>query len=197
MAPTGREGTICCFTDGSCTGNGTPRAKGASAVLFPNGEMEGGAFYLDRGETRTNNKMELYAAVKAMELADEHDPSRTRRLHIFTDSLLLVNTCTKWMKTWQARGWKKSSPGEIKNLGVVKTLFEHYNSRDTVFTHVRAHQSDGSFETTWNNRVDRCACDAVSRDDPGPPPPEKTRRETTGSPPGGRRPRSRRRNRGG
>ena len=154
------------YTDGSTKNNGSPNAKGASACIFPNGEIPDGAYYLpDKSEIRTNNKMEYYAAIKAMELVNEFDPSGTRVLHIFTDSMLLLNTCTKWMISWYKKGWKKSTPGEIKNLDMVKRLYDLCNSRTVRWTHVRAHQRDDSFETIWNNKVDKLAYSTVDGDD--------------------------------
>lgn len=159
------DGEVLIFVDGSTIGNGFPHAKGSSAVVFPNGEMPDGAYYIPDQKIRTNNRMEFYAAIKAMELMNEYDPSKTKTLHVFTDSLLLLNTVTKWMHSWQRKGWKKSTPGEIKNLDLVKILYKHCNERKVLWTHVRAHQKDLSFETTWNNRVDKLAYSAVQNDD--------------------------------
>ena len=156
---------IVVFTDGSCTKNGKSDAKGSSGVLFPNGEIEGGAFFLPFPSVRTNNIMEYYAAIKAMELVNEHDPSKKKVLHIYSDSMLLINTCTKWMNSWQRKGWVKSTPGEIKNLDLVKIMYNHCNDRTIKWTHVKAHQNDDSFETKWNNLVDKVAYEAVEMDD--------------------------------
>ena len=155
---------IIAYTDGSCKNNGSKNAKGASAVLFPNCEINGGAYYIPDYETRTNNRQEFYAAIKAMELMNEYNKDKTYILHIYTDSNLLINTCTKWMKGWKNKGWKKTSPGEIKNLDLIKKLYKHCEERDIKWTHVKAHMYDDSFETKWNNLVDKCAYDASEFD---------------------------------
>jgi ribonuclease HI len=156
---------IIVYSDGSCIGNGKTDAKGASAILFPNGEIEGGAYYLDPRVVRTNNKQEYYAVIKAMELVNEYDPSHTKVIHVYTDSMLLINTCTKWMESWKRNGWKKNSPGEIKNLDLIQILYKYCQERKIKWTHVKAHKKDDSFETTWNNKVDKCAYDAACIDD--------------------------------
>ena len=79
--------------------------------------------------------------------------------------MLLINTCTKWMDSWQRKGWVKSTSGEIKNLDLVKIMYNHCNERTIKWTHVKAHQNDDSFETKWNNLVDKVAYEAVEMDD--------------------------------
>lgn len=169
---------VSVYVDGSCVGNGEAHAKGASAVLFPNGEMDGGAYYIPDLKVRTNNRMEYYAIIKAMELADELDPERTRTIHVHTDCMLAIKTCTQWMESWKKKGWIKSSPGEIKNLDLIKTLYDHCCERKVLWTHVRAHQKDDSFETKWNNLVDKCAYEAVATDDVSGVVAEETKAET-------------------
>lgn len=155
---------ILCYIDGSTLFNGLPNAKGASAVCFPNGEIPHGAYHLPPTWVRSNNRCEYYAAIKAMELVNEYDPEKTKDLHIFTDSLLLLNTCTKWMHSWHNKNRRKSG-GEIKNLDLVKILYEHCENRTVRWTHVPAHKTDDSFETTWNNKVDKLAYSIVRDDD--------------------------------
>ncbi len=44
---------------------------------------------------------------------------------IHSDSEFWINVLTKWAPGWEAKGWKKSK-GEIKNLDLVKELYELY-----------------------------------------------------------------------
>jgi ribonuclease HI len=64
----------------------------------------------------TNNRMELRALIEGCALIA---PGASAVL--YTDSLLCVNTISKWAKEWEARGWKRKG-GEIKNLELVQTL---------------------------------------------------------------------------
>lgn len=156
---------IVCFTDGSAIFNGAPSCKGSSALCWPNGEFQDKAYFLPKKSTRSCNRMEFFAAIRAMELADEYDPSKTKTLKIFTDSNLLIQTFVKWMDNWQARGWSKSSPGEIKNLDLVKRLFGFKQSRKIEFVHVRAHTGGKDYNSIWNDKVDKLAYSAVHLDD--------------------------------
>lgn len=155
---------IICFSDGSTIRNGFPDAKGSSAMCFPNGEIPHRVYHLPPTWVRSNNRCEYYAAIKAMDLVNEYDPEMTKTLHMFTDSLLLLNTCTKWMHSWQKKNWKRSG-GDIKNLDLVKILYDQCGKRKVRWTHVPAHKTDDSFETTWNNKVDKLAYSIVHDDD--------------------------------
>lgn len=152
---------VIVFTDGCCINNGSPDALGSSAVLFPNGEIKGGFFYINDNLVRTNNRMEYYAAIMAMELMNEFDPTNQTVLHIYSDSMLLINTCEKWMEGWEKKGW----PERIKNKDLVKRLYKLCHMRKIKWTHVKSHQKDNSFETKWNNLVDKCANSSVHGDD--------------------------------
>jgi ribonuclease HI len=163
MASNNEELTV--FSDGSALLNGTKGCRCSSATVWPNGEFPDRAFYLPPESPRSNNRAEFYAIICAYRQADEIDPERTRTLHVFTDCMLAVKTCTEWMESWHRKGWKKSSPGEIKNLDMVRVLYEFYNGRGTVFTHVKAHTGKQDFNSIWNDRVDRLAYSAVHNDD--------------------------------
>ena len=128
------------FTDGSSRPN--PGPGGWGAVFVRNNEVI---------ETRhghdpftTNNRMELTALIAGLELAP---PGQA--ITVYTDSQLIVNTLTKWAKTWEARGWKRKE-GEIANLDLVKRAWELLLERPSVrLEWVRAH--DGS---RWNEYAD-------------------------------------------
>lgn len=152
------------FTDGSVVCNGKPNAKGSSAICFPHGEIQNKAYHLPPTWVRSNNRCEYYAAIKGMELMNEYDPGKTKTLHIFTDSMLLLKTCTLWMYSWEKKKWKKSG-GEIKNLDLVKVLYEHCNDRNIKWTHVPAHTSGTDFNSVWNDKVDKLAYSIVHDDD--------------------------------
>ena len=156
---------IVVFTDGACKGNGKPHAKAASAVVWPNGEFRDQVFYLPPTDKRSNNRAEYYAIIKAMELMNEIDPERSKTLHVYTDCNLAIQTCTKWMFSWYRKGWKKSTEGEIKNLDLVKALYQLCKERNIRFTHVKAHTGGKDFQSVWNDRADKCAYEAVTRDD--------------------------------
>jgi ribonuclease HI len=145
---------LLAFTDGGCQGNGYAQAMAASAVHFPECTEYSVSERLP-GDLQTNNRAEYYGALLAMQTADQIDASGTRKLRIFTDSLLLVNTYNTWMKSWHANGWKKKGKKntDIKNLDLVKQLYNHsMGRRKIVMEHVRAHTGGSDFKSV-NNAV--------------------------------------------
>ena len=100
------------FTDGACSGN--PGPGGWGAIL----RWRGHEREFSGGETQTtNNRMELMAAIAALEALKR--PSRVR-LH--TDSLYLKDGITKWLPDWKRRGWRTSAKKPVKNLDLWQRL---------------------------------------------------------------------------
>lgn len=70
----------------------------------------------------TNNKMELTALIEALKKLIELGFNQKPLLFVL-DSQYVLNPITKgWLKGWKKRGWKKSTPGEIANLGCWQEL---------------------------------------------------------------------------
>lgn len=87
------------FTDGSCIGNPGPGGWGI-IVRGPKGEIE-----MDGGEMdTTNNRMEMTAALKAMEYLHQNG-LEGYVVNIYSDSSILIKTFTE--------GWKKKSNTDI------------------------------------------------------------------------------------
>lgn len=117
------------YTDGGCNPN--PGVGGWGLVVYQDGQE----VWTDCGgemET-TNNRMELTAIIKALELAAD------RHCFIYTDSQLCVNTLTKWAAAWQKRGWCKGDGGEVKNLDLVKVAFKLVQQSSAKMVWVKGH----------------------------------------------------------
>lgn len=128
------------FTDGSSRPN--PGPGGWGAVFVRDNKLVEERHGAD--EWTTNNRMELTALINGLEMAP---PDET--LTIYTDSLLAVNTLTKWAKGWEARGWKRKE-GEIANVELVRQAWELTQQRPKArLEWIRAH--DGS---RWNEYAD-------------------------------------------
>ncbi len=70
------------------------------------------------GTVQTNNKAEIMAAVKAINLAIEYNAGE---LTVYTDSKYLVK-CIKWISLWKINGWKTIRKSDVKNLEDLKRL---------------------------------------------------------------------------
>jgi ribonuclease HI len=140
------DGVVDIYTDGACSGN--PGPGGWGAVLRWNGtekELSGGM-----PET-TNNRMELMAAIAALESLTR---PVTVRLH--TDSQYLRDGITKWIHGWKRNGWKTAAKKPVKNADLWQRLDTAQARHDISWHWVRGH--DGHPE---NERADRLSCNAV------------------------------------
>jgi len=117
------------FTDGACSGN--PGPGGWGAILRYNGvekELCGG-----EGAT-TNNRMELMAAIQALEAL-----KRPMTVRLYTDSEYVKNGITQWIKGWKARGWLTADKKPVKNVDLWQRLDEAAQRHDIQFHWVRGH----------------------------------------------------------
>jgi len=93
------------FTDGACRGNPGPGGWGA---ILRHGETER---ELSGAESATtNNRMELMAAIRALEAL-----KRPCEVTLTTDSQYVKNGITEWLPQWKKRGWKTAGRQPVKN----------------------------------------------------------------------------------
>ena len=104
--------TVVIHTDGACSGN--PGPGGWGAILRYNGhdkELKGGEV------TTTNNRMELTAAIMALEAL-----TRPAIVEIHTDSVYVKDGISKWIHGWKRNGWKTSDKKPVKNAELWQRL---------------------------------------------------------------------------
>jgi ribonuclease HI len=112
---------ITIYTDGACLGN--PGPGGWAAIILGENEKK----ELFGGEKlTTNNRMELTAAIKALEYCknqEERQPS-FKTIKIFTDSIYVKDGITIWITNWERNNWKTSDKKNVKNIDLWKKLKE-------------------------------------------------------------------------
>ena len=148
------EKTLICFTDGSATKNGKKDAKASYAVVWPYHEERNSAGLV---YPATNNRGEFTGLIKGLEIADEIDPSRMKTLVAYTDSMLLINSVTKWLPKWQKNDYKTATGKQVANLDLVKLLEEATTKRKVILKHVKAHQKSDNWDAKYNNLADQLA----------------------------------------
>ena len=105
---------VVIYTDGACRGNPGPGGWGA-ILRFGERERE-----LSGGETHTtNNRMELMAAIQALEAL-----TRPCRVELHTDSQYVRTGITEWLAGWKVRGWKTAAKAPVKNEDLWRRLDE-------------------------------------------------------------------------
>jgi ribonuclease HI len=152
--------TLVCFTDGACFNNGKKTAKASFAVVWPD-LPEYNYSQLLEGVTQTNNRAEYSGFIKAFQIADIIDSNREKELIVYTDSMLLINSVTKWMKNWKKKDWKKSNGEIVLNIDLLKTIDFLTQTRKFAMHHVRAHTKNTDWMSLNNKKVDELAKKAL------------------------------------
>ena len=117
------------FTDGACRGNPGP---GGWGVLL---RIDGEEITLFGGDLNTtNNRMELKAAIKALEYFD-HKVS----LSISTDSNYVKDGITKWLLNWKKNNWIAASKKPVKNKDLWEKLDTLNSHNDVSWKWVKGH----------------------------------------------------------
>ncbi len=111
-----KQDKIVIYTDGSSLGNPGPGGFGV-VIWFQEGDrvVEIGK---QEAEKTTNNRMEIAAAIEAL-LAIENVSGEAT---IYTDSEYLLKGITKWIFSWQARGWKTADKKVVMNQDLWQRL---------------------------------------------------------------------------
>ncbi len=120
---------VTIWTDGACSGN--PGPGGWGAILgFGEKEKE-----LRGGEAHTtNNRMELMAAIMALEAL-----TRPCAVDLYTDSQYLRSGVTGWIHGWKARGWRTADRKPVKNEELWRRLDAAQARHDVSWHWVRGH----------------------------------------------------------
>jgi ribonuclease HI len=105
------------YTDGACSGNPGPGGWGVVLIareddtVLKTRELSGGE------PLTTNNRMELMAAIAALEALD-----RPAALTLVTDSVYLRDGITSWIHGWKRNGWKTAAKKPVKNEDLWRRL---------------------------------------------------------------------------
>jgi len=130
------------YTDGACSGN--PGPGGWGAVLTYRGrerEIFGGE------SATTNNRMELMAAIQALETL-----TRPTTVHLYTDSVYVRSGITSWLAGWKRNGWLTSGKQPVKNADLWRRLEAAAAPHQVQWRWVKGHNGDPG-----NERADALA----------------------------------------
>lgn len=131
------------YTDGACSGN--PGPGGWGALLRYRGkqkELCGGEY-----PQTTNNRMELMAAIQALESL-----TRPAIVHLHTDSTYLRSGITTWLPNWRRNGWRTKAGQPVKNADLWQRLADAVTRHDVHWLWVKGHSGDPG-----NERADALA----------------------------------------
>jgi ribonuclease HI len=133
---------VVIYTDGACRGN--PGPGGWGAVLISKGQEK----ELWGGEPlTTNNRMELMAAIRALEAL-----KRPCVVELHTDSKYVQSGISEWIRGWKARGWLTADKKPVKNEDLWRRLDEARSRHTVAWKWVKGHAGH-----ELNERADQLA----------------------------------------
>jgi ribonuclease HI len=147
------EAEVEIFTDGACSGNPGPGGWGAILRLK---KAEGGdrERELSGGDpATTNNRMELMAAIMALEAL-----KRPCKVRLLTDSNYVRDGVTKWIHGWKKNGWRTADKKPVKNVELWQRLDAARAPHHVDWIWVKGHSGHPE-----NERADQLARDEIAK----------------------------------
>lgn len=139
---TADQATVTIYTDGACSGNPGPGGWGAILTWGDHvRELSGG-----ESET-TNNRMELLAAISALEALKRPMP-----VELWTDSAYVKNGITSWLVGWKRNGWRTADKKDVKNADLWQRLDAARARHDVTWRWIKGHAGHA-----MNERADALA----------------------------------------
>ena len=134
---------VTIYTDGACSGNPGPGGWGA-ILMYQDVKKE-----ISGGEKdTTNNKMELMAAIAALNLLKE-----PCEVELYSDSAYLINCFQNgWLESWKKKNWMNSKREKVKNIDLWMKLDELSKIHNITWIKVKGHA-----DNVYNNRCDELA----------------------------------------
>ncbi len=124
---------ITIYTDGGCRGN---PGIGGWGVWLRYGEHEK---KLSGAEQQTtNNRMELMAAIKALEAVKSQDIA----IDLYTDSKYVMQGITQWIVAWKKKDWKTAGKKPVKNVDLWQKLDKLNQKHSVSWFWVKGHSGD-------------------------------------------------------
>ena len=133
---------VVIYTDGACSGN--PGPGGWGAILFygeKKKELKGGDL------ATTNNRMELMAAIQALEAL-----TKPCHVELHTDSQYVQKGIHEWIHGWKRRGWRTADGKPVKNDDLWKRLDEARARHKVDWRWIKGHAGH-----EFNERADELA----------------------------------------
>ena len=127
---------VVIYTDGACKGNPGPGGWGVYMKYNEHKkELCGGE------QETTNNRMELMAAIMALETLN-----KASKVSLYSDSKYVLQGITEWMDNWKKRGWKTSAKKPVKNEDLWRRLDAAIERHEIKWHWVKGHSGDDGNE---------------------------------------------------
>jgi ribonuclease HI len=157
---------VTIYTDGGCAPNPGPGGWAAILLLGDHRkELKGGE------PTSTNNRMELTAAISALEAL-----KWPCVVDMYTDSQYVRDVITKYIINWKKNGWRTAAKEPVKNDDLWRRLDTAAQAHTVHWHWVKGHSGDH-----YNERADELVHEAREEARHGVKPERAAPRETRAS----------------
>lgn len=149
---------VIIYTDGACSGN--PGPGGWGVFIMVKGKNINKKITLRGGSSHTtNNRMELQAAIEALEFIKKNIKKYDCRVELYSDSSYVVNTINKGsLKKWANNGWITTSNTEAKNKDLWEQMLKVVDHHKPTFIKVKGHSG-----VELNEKVDGIATEEAMK----------------------------------
>ena len=144
---------VTIYTDGAARGNPDGPGGYGTVLLYTDTKGVTHTKELSEGyEKTTNNRMELMAAIAALEALN-----RPCEVELYSDSKYLTDAFNQgWIEAWQKRGWKKADKSEVLNIDLWQRLLAAAAPHEVHWNWVKGHAGN-----IYNERCDELATGAA------------------------------------
>lgn len=151
--------TVTLYTDGACSGNPGPGGWGC-VIISGEGDSKKEKIYSGGEKCTTNNRMELTAAVTALNAiaAETADTAPARIVSVYTDSQYVKNGITSWINNWKRNGWRTASKEPVKNKDLWIALDEVVQKLSVRWVWVKGHAG-----IQYNELVDKLTQEEIAK----------------------------------
>lgn len=140
---------VVIYTDGACLGNPGPGGWAALIQYNTNEKELKGAV-----KETTNNRMELTAAIKALQALSE-----PCEIILYTDSVYVQKGVSEWLQNWKKRNWKTANKRPVKNKDLWQEMDQVIVHHDITWQWVKGHAGN-----IGNERVDTLARQVIEEE---------------------------------
>ncbi|MDR2632157.1 MAG: ribonuclease HI [Treponema sp.] len=155
------------YTDGGCTGNPGPggwayvivEMKSTARGISGEGQTGVPSIIAEKwgaAKNTTNNRMELSAAIAALEALSELNVN-SRQITVYTDSQYVHQGISVWIHAWKKNGWRTSEKKPVKNKELWERLDKLAEEYSLTWQWVKGHAGN-----EFNERCDRMTHRAIA-----------------------------------
>lgn len=139
------------YTDGACI---TQDRRGGWGFVLARGEKR---LRRSGGELQTtSNRMELTAAIKALEELQKRYPDNP--VVVYSDSQYVVKGITEWLENWKRNGWRNASKKPVENADLWQELDTLNQALKVSWEWVKGHNGN-----PLNEEADKLAYAAIPK----------------------------------